>query len=291
MSTRKRLGFIGLGLGLVLLVVAAVQALSLRDIRPPGVQGELSAGSVREARRLLTALVARYGGSAAWRRQAVTQVEYTDEWASPIMRRLGSPWREGERMRLTFTNGSENARLDFLAGPRQGTSWGIQQWMTYELRSGQRQFVASKDIKFWLPTLQYFLELPFRIGEADLVAHAGERTVSGRTYDLVYVTWGRPEPQPSVDQYVLWIRRGDSVLEYVEYTVRDLLPSLTGCIHYEDLREVQGVLLPFRMTLADCPGRPGMLHRQTVSAARFLPELPRAELVPEPERRAGKSDK
>lgn len=290
MSARKRLGFIGLGLLLVLLAAAAVAGFSLKDIRPASLQGEIPEGSRREARRLLTALATRYGGLATWRHQAVTQVELTDEWPSAVVRRLGSPWREGERLRLTFTNGSENARLDFLAGPRQGTSWGIQQWQTYEIRAGQRRFTPSSDIKFWLPTLQYFLEMPFRIGEAELVAYAGERTLAGKTYDLVFATWGRPEAQRTVDQYVLWIRRGDAILEYVEYTVRDILPSLTGCIHYEDLREVQGLLLPFRMTLADCPGKPGMLHRQTLESARTLPDLPRSELIPEPDRRAGKSD-
>jgi hypothetical protein len=158
------------------------------------------------------------------------------------------------------------------------------------VRAGQRIFSANQDIKFWLPTVEYFIEMPFRIGDAQIAAHAGTRTLNDQTYDLIYLTWGSPAPQRHIDQYVAWIRRSDGILEFVEYTVRDLAPFMTGCIHYEDLRDIDGVLLPFRMTLGDCPGKPGLLHRQTLEAARFLKDLPRHELLPEPERRASKND-
>lgn len=290
-SSSKRLrrltvaALLALGIGLV-----ATKLLRPSDLRPESVKAGISDDATREARRILAALVTRYGGLDRHRQHRVTQVEYTDEWPSDIIRRVGSPWQRGERLRFTFANGTDNSRLDFLDGPRQGQSWGIQQWQTYTVRGGQRTFSASKDIKFWLPTIEYFLELPFRIGEAQIAAHAGTRVLANQTYDLLYLTWGRAAPQRDVDQYLLWVRRSDGILEFVEYTVRDIAPFMVGCIHYEDLRELDGILLPFRMTLADCPGKPGMLHRQMVEAARILPDLPVRELVPEPERRANKND-
>jgi hypothetical protein len=132
--------------------------------------------------------------------------------------------------------------------------------------------------------------MPFRVGDAGIVAHAGQRTLGEHSYDLIYVTWGRAEPQRHVDQYVLWVRRADTVLEFAEYTVRDIAPFMVGCVHYEDLRQVSGITIPHRLTLGDCPGKPGMLHRQTVESVQFLPALPVSELVPEPARRSKKDD-
>jgi hypothetical protein len=278
------------GLLLVGFGFAGTQLMFPCDIRPNAVKREVTADSTREARRLLALLGARYGGLDRYRLHRVTQVEYTDEWASGLMRRFGTPWQPGERLRFTFANGTDNSRLDFLSGPRAGQSWGIQQWQTYVVRTGQRTFAANKDIKFWLPTIEYFIEMPFRIGDAQIAAHAGTKTLNDQTYDLIYLTWGSPAPQRHIDQYVAWIRRSDGILEFVEYTVRDIAPFMTGCIHYEDLRDIDGVLLPFRMTLGDCPGKPGLLHRQTLEAARFLRDLPLRELLPEPDRRASKND-
>lgn len=278
-------GLLLLGLGFL-----TAKLLTLSDIRPDTLREGIAAESTLEARRILSLLAARYGGLDRYRQRGATQVEYTDEWASGIMRRFGSPWQPGERLRFTFANGSDNSRLDFLSGPRQGQSWGIQQWQTYEVRAGQRTFAANKDIKFWLPTIEYFIEMPFRIGDAQIAAHAGAKALKDQTYDLVYLTWGSPAPQRHIDQYVAWIRRSDGILEFVEYTVRDIAPFMTGCIHYEDWRDIDGILLPFRMTVGDCPGRPGLLHRQTLEAARFLKDLPPGELLPEPDRRASKND-
>jgi len=269
---------------------AATQFLFPKDIRPDALRHALTPDAVRQGRRLLGLLDSRYGGSERYRHHRVTQVEYTDAWASGLMQRVGSPWLPGERLRLTFAHGTDSSRLDFLSGPRQSQSWGIQQWQTYTVASGQRKFAPNKDIKFWLPTLEYFLEMPFRVGEAEIVAHAGERTLGNQIYDLIFLTWGSPTPHRHMDQYVLWIRRSDGILEFAEYTVRDVAPFIVGCIHYEDLRDVDGILVPFRLTLGDCPGKPGLLHRQTLSSAQFRPDLPIRDLVPEPDRRADKAD-
>lgn len=258
------------------------------DLRPASVRGPLPSSAQSAGRRMLDRLVASYGGLTQYAELRATQVDLSDTWASSFVRRVGSPWLEGERLRLTYLHTSDNARLDFLAGPRVGLSWGIQQWQTYEVRSGQRQFRPSRDVKFWLPTLVYFLELPFRIGEATVVQYAGEQVLGSQIYDLVYVTWGTAEPQRQVDQYVLWIRRADTTLEFAEYTVRDVAPFMVGCIHYEDLRPVEGIRIPHRMSLGDCPGRPGLLHRLTVDSLHFLPTLPRDQLVPEPLRQQSK---
>lgn len=282
-----------ISLGVVLVAIAGLIAWKLvvpADIRPSSVRGPIDPAAETEAKRLLGLLATRYGGLEQYQKLLVTQVEYTDTWASSLMRRVGSPWYEGERLRLTFANGTDNSRLDFLTGPRAGSSWGIQQWQTYEVRDGQRSFRASKDSKFWLPTVEYFLEMPFRVSEAGIVAHAGQRTLGEHSYDLIYVTWGRAGPQRHVDQYVLWVRRVDTVLEFAEYTVRDIAPFMVGCIHYEDLRQVSGITIPHRLTLGDCPGKSGLLHRQSVESVQFVPHLPTSELVPEPARRAAKND-
>jgi len=265
--------------GLILLgIVAGILGLGKlwppRDIRPISVKAGITAESREKGHRLLAQLASRYGGLAEWRRRAVTQMEFSDDWPEPLKRKLLSPWKEGETLRLTCANGKDPIRLEFLSGARKGLIWGMEQGRTYTVRDGQQKLAPDKDIRFMLPTIQYFLEMPFRVGEADVVAHAGERELNGKTYDLVFLSWGRPEPQRQIDQYILWIRRPDTILEYAQYTVRELSPLITSCMHYDEQRDVDGILVPFRMHGGECPGGSSLMYHRSVRALRFLPGLP-----------------
>jgi len=104
-------------------------------------------------------------------------------------------------------------------------------------------------LKFYLPALQYFDELPFRLLSAEFVAYAGDKTHHGKNYHLVFATWGSFAPNLQHDQYLLWINQETLLVEMCLYTVRDLLNWATGTIHFEDYREVQGVMFAFRQSV------------------------------------------
>ncbi len=196
---------------------------------------------------------------------------------------MAMPWPEsGQRVRLSWQVGTDNARLEFIGGERAGEVWGIQNWVTYTAREGALQFKPDKDIAFWLPTMQYFLEAPFRLTSADVLFYAGDATARGQHYDLVFASWGTQEPQSDVDQYVLWINRSTGQLDFLQYTVRDMFPFVTGIMHYGDFKEAGGLVLPHRLTAVKGLETEDFVHEMRVASFESVAVADPRVFIPEP---------
>jgi len=294
---RQRLvALAALGLGGFALTLGTGHAdLRTETVRYPAPDSE------RRGRELLEQLAERHG-LAAWKRRTTMEVVGRDSWPG------GGPWwpEATQRFRTQALLGSFTSRAELLDGRGRGELWGLQAWAPYRKSPADRvpTFLSEPDraITFYLPTLQYFNELPFRLRSAPVVRDAGEAHHRGRGYQRVFVTWGGPEPRPEHDQYVLWIDQQTHLLSMVRYTLRDgvvwmprvqarLFRSvMLGTMHYEDYRDVDGVMLPFVQTvvlpppeLTRYPLSEHFFHRIEVDEARF-DSVPRETLLPDPAR-------
>jgi len=244
-------------------------------------------------------LLAEKHGLSAWKRHVTMETVALDEWPR------GGPWwpQDDQRFRSQALLGTFTSRVELLDGAAEGEVWGIQAWSPYKKKSvdAEAEFLREPEgtITFYLPTLQYFNELPFRLLNATVVLDAGSAQNRGRSYDLVFATWESPEPRPDIDQYLLWIDRETGLLAKVRYTVREgvalmpplqqklALPLVAGTMHFEDYREIDGVQVPFSQTvtlnppeLTRYPLEEHFFHRLTVEAASFDTLAPE-EVVPD----------
>jgi hypothetical protein len=291
---RQRLvALAALGLGAFALTLGTGHAdLRTEAVRYPAPDSE------RRGRELLDQLAERHG-LAAWKRRTTMEVVGRDSWPG------GGPWwpEATQRFRTQALLGTFTSRAELLDGRGRGELWGLQAWAPYKKRPADAvpTFLSEPDraITFYLPTLQYFNELPFRLRSAPIVRYAGEAHQRGRHYQRVFVTWEGPEPRAAHDQYVLWIDQQTHLLSMVRYTLRDgvvWMPSvqarlfrsvMLGTMHYEDYREVDGVMLPFVQTvvlpppeLTRYPLSEHFFHRIDVDEARF-DTVPRETLLPD----------
>ncbi len=297
---RQRLvGLVALGLGGVALTLGTGHA----DVRSEAVRYP-APSSERRGRERLERLAERHGLDAL-RRRTTMEVLGKDSWPG------GGPWwpEATQRFRTQALLGTFTSRAELLDGRGQGETWGIQAWACYKKKPAETalSFLTQPDraIAFYLPTLQYFNELPFRLRRAPIVRDAGEARHRGRSYDRVFVTWDRAEPHAEHDQYVLWIDRETGLLSMVRYTLRDgvgFLPPaqsalfrsvMLGTMHYEDYREIQGVMVPYVQTvvlpppeLTRYPLGEYAFHRIELDAARF-DTVPREALLPDSARGDG----
>jgi len=278
----------GLAVGLGLLVAVAAVWLATAgyaDLRTePILRRGLDPKLVARGRRLLD-MAARAHGLEAFRRHDTFESVATDSWRSD-----GPWWPENpQRFRAQRRLGTFTSRVELIGGPGAGEIWGIQSWAAYKAKGGAPpRFAPDRAIEFYLPTLQYFDELPFRMLDAPIALDAGEGRYLGSSYDRVFVTWGSPEPHAEHDQYVLWIDPDTRLIAAVRYTLRDAVPMSTpllrpvmkvfaaGTIHFRDYRRVDGVMVAFEQTVTLAPPEDTRLpltrsffHRLVVERARF----------------------
>ena len=271
---------------------------SWADLRPREVRradvGELLEREARGRARLEA--VAKAHGLAAYASHQTLTVEATDRWNGS-----GTLWPgDVQEFRADRVLGTFTSRVTLVGGKEDGEIWGIQDWRPYR---GEPAVFQEDDpsVTFYLPTLQYLDELPFRLLTAEHVLDAG-RSKSG--HDRLFVTWADLPAHKDADHYVVYVDPETSRIDRVTYTIREarefspwvlrgaMKALAVGTIHLRDLREVDGVWLAFDqiITLGDGektrPPEERVFHRLEVHRARF-DEVPVSRMQVDVERSLG----
>lgn len=266
----------------------------LADIRPESIKEGYGEADVEKGRALLHKAMARHGGLGRWKAHRTAEVTLTDDWRGFLLKTLFLPWPENKvPIKVQYLLGTNDSRGTFLEGSRKGETWGIQNWATYTQRPGEAPvFKKDKAIKFYMPTYQYFFELPFHLPFAGVVIYAGEDELAGQAYDVVFVSWNTDAPQAKIDQYLAYISRKTGLIDYLRYTVRDQFGFLVGNMQFTDYRDVQGIQVPFRQTVVDDdrPDGKKVMHQVLYKSAAFGVDVPDEAFYPDPDRRAKKQE-
>ena len=264
------------------------------DIRPESIKDGTTDADARKGRALLMRAMASHGGRAAWKAHRTAQVTLTDDWPNFLVQALFLPWPENkEPITVQYLLGTNDSRSEFLTGSRKGEIWGVQNWATYTQKPGEEVvFKKDKTIKFYLPTYQYFFELPFHLPYAGIVIDAGEDELAGQAYDVVFVSWNTDAPQSDIDQYLVYINKATGLIDYLRYTVRDQFSFAVGNMQFADYRNVQGIQVPFRQTVVadNRPDGGTVLHQVIYREVAFGVDVPDAAFYPDPARRAPKQE-
>lgn len=235
----------------------AVPALALAltactaDLRHPTLVDNPPTDDARARGRQLLQTAALRHGIDTWRGFATAEYVFRDDWDSVLAAALGmEPWDEEDLVRLRVKRGGFDCRVDLLEGPQAGTTWGL--WgPTYWTRTADGIEQAPGDGEgFIARALAFLFMAPMRLVDAEIVTYDSEIRVGGQTYDRVLATWNSLEPNDA-DQYRVWIDRGTGRVDLVDFTVRDKGGFLTGRAIFADYRKVDGVLVPFDMTVTD----------------------------------------
>ena len=276
---------------LLAVLVSSVGFGCTADLRPDEIRdGGISAGRADRGRAIIDGLAEAHGGLERWRELGTARVVLRDTWPSWVTRTAAMPWFEdGQLLELTTRLGTDDGRIQFLEAPNEGLYWGIQDWATYVVEPGSKPTFGDDDtIKFWVPTVSYFFEAPFRLHEADVVAYAGEETVDGVVYDKVFLSWGKAAPQEDTDQYVAWVSRDTGRLGFLAYTVRDMMDNIEGFMRYTDYEEVEGIWVAKTMAVVDSTDTMDGLHRMDVESVELGVDLPNSYFYPDPDRAGSK---
>ena len=219
-----------------------------------------------------------HGGIENWNAQENVEWVIEDEWIG--IGKFLKPWKSNpQKFRQRLYPASDISRVKFLDGKIEGDEWGIQHWKTYTVQNGELKFETDKNIKFILPTVSYFFELPFRIHEAEYLAYAGEQKIDGEIYQMVLASWQSLEPNKDMDQYLLYINKKSHRLEKAEFTVRDMAKFVIGAVDYKDYKMENGFLIPSSLMIyRSSLEKKKELHKMSLERVLFNQNIQPTEL-------------
>ncbi len=232
---------------LFLTALLLLPACAVQDIRP-----DTAAIHWNESRgRELLEKAARIHGESYWKTLETYEISLEDRYFG-FWGKLASPFpKNSTLMRLQYIPQTFTGRAIFGEGKWEGKIWGLQSWKTYTLSPrGRFRIENSASIAFHLSAYQYFIEFPFRIKEADIVAYIGEKMDNQIKYQRVFATWETAKAKKSHDQYIIWINAQTGRIEKLEYTIRDLHKSLRATARFRDFRRIGGGwLIPEKVSI------------------------------------------
>ena len=161
-------------------------------------------------------------------------------------------------------------QLEIISGKEKGDTWGIQSGKTYRKNiNGEIEVKNNENMKFYIPTYQYFIEFPNRIQEASAVDYMGTETINGIECEGIIASWNTVSPQKDIDQYVIWLDSQSKRIVKIEYTVRDKYKFVTGAANFQDYKDFSGFILPSQMPVESNLLKESYLHKMSI--VDFIP--------------------
>lgn len=250
----------------VLCVGGCVSFLKLSDLQLEGYQFP----SNTDKAKLLLKEMGLAHQIHMWDSIETYNVIFEDEFYGFFGKQFHSFKEHKMRFSLDYIPKKSIGQLEIISGKEKGDVWGIQSWETYRKnRNGEIEVKKNEDMKFLIPTYQYFIEFPNRIQEASVVDYMGSKTVNGIECEGIIASWNTISPQKDIDQYVIWLDSKSKRIVKVEYTVRDKFNFISGAAYFQDYKNLDGFILPSILPVESNLVKDGYLHKMSI--IRFVP--------------------
>lgn len=260
-----------------LILAVGLLAGCLADIRPDSLKTSIRPDAETRGRQLLADVIKAHGGLDRWKQAKTVEVTARDHWEHWMGRLMFMPQKEsGQLMRWQTSLGGDQVFIEMLESPTKGEKWVMQDWPLYRAApGGQPDYGAGKKIHFYVATMNYALQLPFRSANAEVVRYGGQGSLRGKQYDLIYTTWHAAEPQKDTNQYVLWVDPVTHELAYLQLTDRELMKGAAGMMGFSGWRMIDGFKVPSRITSYKDAEKNVVLHDLRIESVAFGVDLPR----------------
>lgn len=275
----------------VLAAGLAVTTGCLADLRPAAVKSRIVAGNAEQAmlylRQAANKTHRQNTGFNTWHAQAGVGLQMQDEWFG-FLGWVILPYKMNPQSSYTrFVPGKDNSIVEFQNKDKKltGAAWGIHDWNVWHHEAGKTAvYEDAHDIHFLLPTLQYFVEMVYRLPQGQAIRdYAGEQTIDGKTYHVIYMTWGSYPPNDMNDQYVAYINKANSRLERVDFTVRDKAGFVSDTVVYGDFKQVGDFILPHLISIGSKNIKESGLHSYKIESYHLNLPLKKADYAPRSE--------
>lgn len=236
---------------------------NLSDLRP---KGYTYPKDINKAKQLLKEM-GKAHQIEQWNTIDTYQVVLEDEFYGFLGKKTHDFQDQKIEFSLNYIPKTYDGQLKILSGKEKNIEWGIQSGETYHLdENGNASVMENTNMKFYIPTYQYFIEFPSRIQEATKIDYLGSKMINGTKSEGIIASWKTIAPQNDLDQYVIWIDAISKRIIKIDYTVRDKYRFVSGVAHYQDYKDYNGIILPSTMPVESNLLKEGFLHKMTIKS-------------------------
>jgi hypothetical protein len=197
------------------------------------------------------------------------RVTASDIWESTFVRLLTPLDQNVQKFRAELKLYHQGIEYMFLNGEKEGQTIGFD-GRSYRYVETEKAYEESVSISLYLDPLQSYFEWHQTLLHSPTVEVIGTNRIEDVQYLVFYVTEGPMQALDMYDQYLLYIDAESNRIDYIEFTMRKLMKSYKGVVHYKNFKKVQGILLPFWIGIADDLLQPKFDHYIVVESASFI---------------------
>ena len=180
-------------------------------------------------------------------------VTASDIWESTFIRWLTPLDENDQKFQARLRLYHQGIEFTFLNGDQKGRTIGFD-GRSYESAELQKVYKESTAISLYLESLQNYFEWHQTLLRSPGLEVMGTKEIENVSYLVVYVTSGTGNGLDTYDQYLIYLNTRDKRIDYIEFTMRELMKSYKGVIHYRNHKMVEGILMPFWIGIgADLP--------------------------------------
>ncbi len=200
----------------------------------------------------------------------IMQLTASDTWNSTLIRWMTPLDRDKQLFQARLRLYHRGIEYTFLNGEKKGQTIGFD-GQSYEYAATEKSYKESAGSSLYLKPLQSYMEWSQTLIRNSTLTLLGIREIENTPYWVAYATEGSAEELDQYDQYLIYINTQNNRIDYIEFTMRELMKSYKGVIHYRNHKMVQGILMPFWIGIADSLIQPDFDHYFAVESIEFRP--------------------
>ncbi len=189
----------------------------------------------------------------------VLVVTGTDIWTSTLLRWLTPLDEDRQQFRAELNLAHQGIAFTFLNGGNKGHIIGFD-GRSYSSEGGRIVYKKRTSVALYLRPLQNYLEWHQTLIQHPSLEFAGFETIDGTDHWVLYATEGNTQHLAGFDQFLVYVNAQTKQVAFVEFTLRELMKSYKGVVHYRDYRPVQGLRMPHWVGIADAIVNPDFDH-------------------------------
>lgn len=206
--------------------------------------------------------------SQRYRKGTTMSVTASDIWESTFIRRMTPLDENIQKFQAKLELHHQGIEYTFLNGEQKGQTIGFD-GRSYQYMGTQKNYEESSSISLYLGPLQSYLEWSQTLLLNPTLQILGTKEIENIQYRVLYATEGPTQELEKYDQYLIYINTEKCRIDYIEFTMRKLMKSYKGVIHYQNHKRVQGVLMPFWIGIADDLLQPEFDHYFVVDSIKM----------------------